>query len=169
MAGLNCISCEVLFNSDNHLPLVLPCGDSICMECILRYTAPVPVVYKCPVCWRAFSVSNHFVKDLPKNKAILMVLQGPRLESPKHGPSPRILPFSTPEAKRNYASPEKLAGYLTPSTHGYSTPLHFSTPNSVKVKCAREGCNNDRYYMNGEIWEYCCINCRDYTIYPRNY
>ena len=160
MAGLNCISCELLFNSDIKLPLVLPCGDSICMQCMLRYTYPQPDIYKCSVCWRSYQVTNYFIKELPKNKAILSLINSPVISQQRYGPSPKVLAFSTPEPKRVYDSPDKINRFSTPSTYPYSGSLQLSSPNSVRMKCARDGCNNDRYFLNGEIWEYCCINCK---------
>ena len=160
MSGLNCTNCGNLFDKENKLPLVLPCGDSICIECLISTNQSINKIYKCGECWRSFEVTNYFLKELPKNKAVLMLI-GPNSGSYKSGPAPRIL-FSTPE-NRKISSPEKNYNYFTPTT--YPSSFYLTSPNSVSIKCARRGCTNDRYYANGEVWEYCCINCRESDIY----
>ena len=126
------------------------------MECAVNFSRNPPMIYSCE-CRRFFELSNYFIKELPKNKAIMTLLGAGEIQNQKMGPSPRILFSNTPDPKRNFESPEKYPGYSTPST--YQSSLAFSSPNSVTLKCARPQCNRDRYYLNGEVWDFCCINC----------
>ena len=48
--GLNCTNCDDQFNIENKIPLVLPCGESICMQCLVSLINPLPKVLKCSVC-----------------------------------------------------------------------------------------------------------------------
>lgn len=159
MNGLRCIKCVEDFTLDSRLPLVLPCGDSVCMRCVLFISGQSQNFLKCPECSLIYEITNFFIKELPKNKAILAIISSTDSIEVKNGPMPKVLFANTPEPKRITTSPSKNFGYFTPSI--YHSPLPFSSPNSVAIKCAREGCNNDRYFVNGEVWEYCCLNCRD--------
>ena len=159
MNGLSCIKCTEEFTLDSRLPLVLPCGDSVCMKCVLFLSTQSQNFLKCSVCSLIYEVTNIFIKELPKNKALISLISSANLPTSKSGPNPRILFANTPEPKRISASPDKNYGYFTPST--YHSPLPFSSPNSVAIKCARLGCKNDRFFLNGEVWNYCSINCRD--------
>ena len=159
MSGLNCTKCSQRFDRDSLLPLVLPCGDSACMSCLLQAKSQSLSLYKCPACSFIFEINNKFISELPKNKAILSIVSSSFPEYPNAGPQPKILFANTPEPKRIRASPDsKALAYHTPSS--ISTQLVFSSPNSVNLKCSRPGCNKDRYYYNGEVWDYCCMNCQ---------
>ena len=161
--GLNCTNCDDQFNIENKIPLVLPCGESICMQCLVSLINPLPKVLKCSVCWRSFEINNYFIKELPKNKALLIILRSLNQPNNHNGPSPKVLFSNTPEPKKIYESPDKIRGYSTPSIgRDYFQGLQFTSPNSVAIKCARPGCNNDRYYINGNVWEYCCLNCEKF-------
>jgi hypothetical protein len=159
MNGLSCTKCGQEYNSQTNIPLVLPCGDSVCMRCMLSYSHPSPSIYKCTICPQCYEVSNYFIKDLPKNKALLHIVNSPSSQPKKSGPSPKVLFSSTPEIKRTYESPEKINGFMTPSTN--TSNIVFTSPHSVSLRCNRTGCYKDRYYDSTGVWDYCSINCRD--------
>jgi hypothetical protein len=168
MNGLLCITCRNQFNTDSRVPLVLPCGDSVCLQCLFSISSsspnPVNNPYQCPVCWHGYNITNIFIKELPKNKALLSFLPENTLLSPRSSPSSRVLFPATPEAKRVFDSPEKRYGSFTPSTYSgqtYSNPVILTSPTSVSMKCSRPGCYNDRYFLDGQVWDYCCINCKN--------
>ncbi|OMJ90561.1 hypothetical protein SteCoe_7057 [Stentor coeruleus] len=168
MDGLKCTSCERPFDCDEFLPLVLPCGDSICMMCILQYSHQTKR-YQCQICWRSYELNNIFIKDLPKNNALLSLIGREQPLMAKQGPSPKVL-FSTPENKRTYSPSFNSVHYYTPSTEPSSNFMAFymTSPNSASIKCMRPGCFNDRYVLDGKILDYCCQNCHDLSLYPKS-
>jgi hypothetical protein len=159
MSGLHCTKCEEQFNLDKLIPLVLPCGDSVCMSCLLKIRGQSYNLHKCTNCSFIFEVSNKFISELPKNKAILSLVSS-NGSYQRNGPLPKVLFANTPEPKRITSSPvQKPFVYYTPSS--YQHPVTMSSPNSVAIKCSRPGCNKDRYFYNGEVWDYCCLNCKE--------
>ncbi|CAG9335844.1 unnamed protein product [Blepharisma stoltei] len=199
---LACPKCTLRFDTENHLPLVLPCGDSFCMACIVSNPFPF---FECNRCGKSTELSLAKIKDMPKNNAIIELLpysfqglnnfaslsiseptntpprskfQSPISEPFFHsftpGPSSRVLKYEeTPGSSENihylswqgYRSPystehtQKINPFRTPSTTAPSTPIKMTSPNSISLKCKRLGCTNDRYYMDGQVFEYCSINC----------
>jgi len=66
------ICCEV-FNEDDHRPLVLPCGHTLCKECINTIISGLwnPTV-ECPICRKTHSVAT---SQLPTNFVVLDLLR----------------------------------------------------------------------------------------------
>lgn len=47
MEIIKCRNCSVIFNNQTHVPLILPCGDSICKKCVESSFKGLSYV-KCP-------------------------------------------------------------------------------------------------------------------------
>ncbi|OMJ86137.1 hypothetical protein SteCoe_12412 [Stentor coeruleus] len=168
MDGLRCTNCEKHFDCNELIPLVLPCGDSICMICILRYSNQSKR-YQCLICWRAYELNNIFIKDLPKNNALLSLIGREQAMVINQRPQPKAL-FSTPENKRLFNPSFNSVHYYTPSTEPSLDfkSIYMTSPNSASLKCMRFGCSNDRYVLDGKLLDYCCQDCYDKSLIPRS-
>ncbi|CAG9314410.1 unnamed protein product [Blepharisma stoltei] len=70
----NCQECSLKFDSENRLPLVLPCGDSLCMVCAVQLCNFSSSRKMCKKCHQPYELSLQKIKDMPKNKALLDLL-----------------------------------------------------------------------------------------------
>jgi len=159
MNTLVCPKCGNNFDNINKVPLVLKCGDTLCMPCLISECYLGTVMAQCPRCKDSQELNFSIIKDLPKNKAILDLLSRTTYTGPLTPPAPREV-----SPGPNYAftpgPSAKLLGFdESPNSKPLATPFRLSSPHSVDVKCKRPGCNNDRYYLNGSVYEYCSINC----------
>lgn len=78
--GLNCFSCKSMFNNIQNVPLVLKCGDSICMNCLIKVCGQGES--ECSICRHKFLINFSALKDLPVNKALLaFIKQGPKISN----------------------------------------------------------------------------------------
>ena len=73
-----CFGCGKDFDGVQAVPLVLKCGDSVCMNCLIRVCGQAES--ECPVCGFRFLISFSVMKDFPVNKALVrLVKQRPRI------------------------------------------------------------------------------------------
>lgn len=216
---LECPRCGQLFDSEQKVPLVLQCGHSLCMPCILGVCYNRAARLECPKCGAAELMTLAKAKGLPPNKTLLQLCD--KTETEGYPPLSRLslstekppLGFSTPTKRfstpttaysRNAFTPGPSTRFLSyedsplrqgcrqvgcshhqsyvpgsgmnspycgehhPQTFSprppdvrpfsYVDPV-MTSPHSVSLKCRREGCTNDKYCLQGQVFEYCSINC----------
>jgi hypothetical protein len=213
---LACPRCSQTFDPDQRVPLVLQCGHSLCMPCILGVCYNSAAKLECIECGSSELMTLAKAKALPPNKTLLQLCEG-RTEAPllsrlslgseklpvgfltpskrfstptttaytrnafTPGPSTRFMSFEdSPQHqdcrhsgclhKQRYLpgtgmnSPycgEHHSHVLSPletRPFGLSDPV-TSPPQSPSLKCQRGGCTNDKYCLQGQVFEYCSINC----------
>lgn len=90
--ALNCFSCRSVFNNIQTVPLVLKCGDSLCMNCLIKVCGFGEG--ECPVCRHKFLINFSLLKDLPVNKALLLFLkQSPKVSNFVQSGLERVNPY----------------------------------------------------------------------------
>lgn len=125
----DCVECLKKFDIENKIPLVMQCGDSICMACAVGRANEK--VYQCPVCREKQRIGFEIVKDMPVNKALLEYIQG------EAGPGNRNSGFQIGDDR-------KVDPFLI---------------SQGDAKCARPGCANDKYSFNEIVYKYCGLVC----------
>lgn len=213
---LECPRCHQPFDAEQNVPLVLQCGHSLCMPCVLGVCYLSAARLECCQCGGVELMTLAKAKALPPNQTLLQLCDKSetcpplsRLSLASEKPVGFSTPnkrFSTPTttATRNAFTPGPSTRYLmlddTPLSQGcrqigcshhqryvpgtgmnspYCCEHHsqafpppklstrpfsysenaMSPPCSDALKCKREGCTNDKYCLQGQIFEYCSINC----------
>jgi tripartite motif-containing protein 2/3 len=66
--NLTCVMCFELYNDQQHLPKVLPCQHTFCLECLNRYVQKYAgKMFPCPLCKSFFSLPDGGVRAVPSN------------------------------------------------------------------------------------------------------
>lgn len=136
---LQCVECLKVFDTQNKVPLVLKCGDSICMECLLNKLNTG--YYICLYCQLTQSVSLSEIKDMPINKALLNYIEA--INKPIYNKLPPTA-YTNTQLKFNSSIDPKINAFMT---------------SEDEMKCKRHSCNKPKYTYNNTIYEYCSINC----------
>ena len=66
---LDCEICSDKYDEGDRTPLTLPCGHTICKQCILNIYQPTKPKISCPKCKKNFSFNTDV--DIPKNFTLL--------------------------------------------------------------------------------------------------
>ena len=78
--SVTCHLCYELFDDQQRLPKCLPCGHTLCCQCLDRYIKKtLQENYLCPMCQAEFEVPESGAKDFPNNislKSLLDILPG---------------------------------------------------------------------------------------------
>lgn len=142
-SALRCKCCFSVYDPTNKVPLVLKCGDSVCMDCLLN---SLKTYMECPVCNVKHVLTMSLIKDMPVNKALLLYLQNfgiietIKLESQQ---SKRDFPIDFVK-KFNEQNLEDISPFMV---------------DNIDMKCKRIGCDKEKYQYEEVIYEYCSIEC----------
>jgi hypothetical protein len=73
---LQCTKCTTKYDKEKHAPLVLPCGKTICMNCVMKNLDEESNSYACYFCHdKEHACSSKKLGDFPKNDIILVLLE----------------------------------------------------------------------------------------------
>lgn len=87
-----CCICSFKFDSIDYIPLVLKCGDSACMNCLIKLSSLSQG--ECMICNYRFPISFSLMKDLPVNKAVLLLInQNPKISRFEVGELDEVSPY----------------------------------------------------------------------------
>lgn len=134
MNPFNCPDCKSRFDPEYYLPLVLPCGDNICMACATKSCLTNSGTKSCNRCSLSFVISMSKIKDMPKNKALLELLQlNPHNFEILKNQDLKIYP-GTPRYESSFSSPVSTKGSYSYTPGPSSRVLDFfSTPEKTNL------------------------------------
>ena len=140
--AVECIDCNQNFDLFNRVPLVLRCGDSVCMMCLMKNIGLS--LYRCPFCYCDSTLTFALVKDMPINKALLDYIKEKMTNNSNH---------------ENLSSSweKKFIGSIFQTDIDEKIDPFIKTP--IDNKCKREDCAKEKYCFNNVIYEYCSIDC----------
>jgi hypothetical protein len=133
-----CPLCMYVYDDKHRIPLVLPCGDSICMSCLLPQASNNE--HECSICRSKQRVSYSIIRELPINKALLLIIS--QISHP--------IPLNL-EENQNL----RVSGFEEFDLSRISPYLESQDD----LKCKREGCSNQKYTHLNVIYEYCGVEC----------
>ncbi|OMJ69763.1 hypothetical protein SteCoe_32428 [Stentor coeruleus] len=145
-SALECKYCHTLYDPKNKVPLVLKCGDSICMDCIVN---SLKTYIECPICniKHAFTMSQ--IKDMPVNKALLLYIQNLGVKETRK--------FKPQENKKDF--PREFVQKFNEQNLDDISPFMVD---DIDMKCKRIGCDKEKYQYEEVIYEYCSIECFEF-------
>jgi hypothetical protein len=89
--GFNCCICSGIFDEFDLVPIVLKCGDSACMNCLVQ--AASRGIVECFFCGVKVGMNFEGLKDLPVNKALVDLLKRNHVSRFKVEEGARVCPY----------------------------------------------------------------------------
>ena len=137
---VECFECKGRFENKNRVPLVLKCGDSVCMSCLLEKVSFSS--YICKVCLERHMVSFNFIKEMPVNKALLAYIERNFDNDHKNEFKEKSISFDRKVSEFRCNTDDSLIPFI-----------------DNEIKCKRKVCHKEKYVYNNVIYEYCSIEC----------